>query len=411
MKEAIQPETIKKIESLLLSGEPSDIELGQLLAESQEYDLSDFYSRVEVLCHSFRWSNTADPNAQLLKLAEVKALALDIGESAVRKNEELPKDIRFAHVHSFEDLAEDWADLLPNLEYLSISGGQAALLPDELGLLTQLEVLQLENVFFKQFPKSFRNLYRLRLLEIKHDLPLCKANSYYFALPEEIKDLESLESLKIESPLLSAVPEQIQLVPQLKELYINCDPEALCKTRASYSAFKKQELPDLLHFVPENLKSMPRLEQLTLLLPSRHFPLAPQLFQNSHLRKLVVSSRLLGQLPLKSNEFSRLEEIRIFKPHLLQHLKLSFALPETEIEPLAHPYQKRYLWKNMLLTLFWWPAGAWYFTTELLIPNILPEQSFLLWRWMLILVLYPLAALIFIFGTFYYGLKSLFAKK
>lgn len=411
MKNVIQAETIQKIESLLLSGEPSDIELGQVLAESQEYDLSDFYTKAQALRHSFRWGQTEEISDLLIRLTTVRSLALDIGDVDFRKQHQLPKDISFAHANAFEDLPEDWADLLPNLEYLSIAGGQAAILPDEIGLLTQVETLLLENVFFKQFPKSFRNLYRLKRLEIQHALVLCQKDSFYFAIPEEIKDLESLETLKIESPLLSLLPAQIQLVPQLKELYINCDPEAIAKTRSAYAAFKKQDLPDLLHFVPENLKSMPRLEQLTLLLPQKHFPLSPQLFQNSHLRKLQVSARLLGQLPLKSNEFSRLQEIKIFKPHILQHLKLSFALPETEIEPMPHPYQKKHLWKNIILTLFWWPAGAWYFSTELLIPNILPEQSSSLWRWILILVLYPLAAIVFILGTLYYGCRTFFLPK
>lgn len=411
MKEAIKPETIKKIESLLLSGDEGDIELGQILAESQEYDLETFYTRVEAICHSFRWSQVGSKTEKLLKLCQLKNLALEIGDVDFQEKDDLPKGISFAHVKSFEDLPEDWADLLPNLEFLSISGGQAAILPDEMGLLYQLEKLEIYNVFFKQFPKSIRNLYRLESLSIKHEPHLCKADSFYFSIPEDIKDLESLEFLKIESPLLSLLPEQIQLVPQLKELYVNCDPEALCQTRSSYANFKKRDLPDLLHFVPENLRSMPSLEQLTLLLPSRHFPLSPQLFQNSHLRTLVVSSRLLNQLPLKSNEFSRLKEIKIFKPHILQHLKLSFALPETEIEPLAHPYQKRYLWKNIVLTLFWWPAGALYFTTEMLLPSILPEQSFFLWRWILTVLLFPFAALIFIVGTLYFGCKSLFPSK
>ncbi len=411
MKEAIQPETIQKIEALLLSGEEENIELGQLLAASQEYDLQAFYDRSYALAHVFRWRSNQSIGELLLNLSQLEHLVLEVGSVKEAEDEQLPLDIVFAYVDDLDDLPDDWADLLPKLQHLQIRGGTAATLPDELGLLSQLKSLRLHNVFFKQFPKSFRHLHQLESLNIIHDPHACQADSFYFSISEDIKALDSLEVLEIESPLLSLLPTQIQLVPHLKKLHINCDPEALCKSRQSYAAFKKQQLPDLLHFVPENLRAMPRLEELTLLLPAQHFPLSPKLFKNSRLRKLVVSARLLKRIPLESKEVQRLQEIKIFKPSILQYLKLSFALPNSAFEPMAHPYQKRYILVNLLLFLFFWPVGTWYLITKLILPSILPKQSSPLWRWILIPLLYPFVAIVFIIGISYFGIREyLFSK-
>lgn len=407
MNEPLTKETIHHIESLLLSGDATNIDLGLLLAASQEMDLGEMMMRVKQLCDIFMWKGLETNTNQLLRLTQVRKLDLHIGRADVEATQTLNDTQTVGFVDNFEELPQEWAMLLPNLEKLTIGGGNVAVLPDEIGYLSNLQSLYLQDVAFKKFPPTFKNLKQLKTLSIVHPIEHCTENIPLFALPDEIGELEQLENLHIESCLLSFIPEQIRKLTALRTLYINCDPEALCKSPELYKKFRRRkDNPEALHFVPDTLSVLPRLEMLTLLLPSRHFPLSEALFQNSHLRHLQLSARLVTQLPLQSKELGRLTHLEVFKPTLLQQLHLTFALPDTVVEPMQHRYAKSVFWYNIILLLLYLPVGVWYFASDLLVNQLLlpPSKGYVpALRYSLALLLYPIAFIIFTLGTLYWG--------
>ena len=415
MHELLTKETLKQVESLLLSGDSTNIDLGLLLAESQEIDLAPMMHSVERLCHIFLSKEVETSNDKLLRLTKLQKVSIHIGDFEAQAADALADSPVIGYIESFDLLPEDWANLLPNLVELTLGGGQAETLPDEIGHLSNLKKLSLFDVAFKKFPPSFKNLQQLKILKIKHAIQFCQEDSPFFALPEEICQLGELEELHIESCVLSFIPEQIQQLPALRKLYINCDPEALFEHPKDYKHFlRRKDFPEALHFVPNTLSVLPRLEELTLLLPTRHFPLSEQIFQNTHLRQLQLSSRLVSQLPLHSKELRRLQHIEIFKPTLFQYLHLVFALPDTEGAPLQHHYAKSLFWRNIFLLLLLLPVGSWYFSFELLVNQLcLPPQKgySIALRFCLALVIYPIAFIIFIMALLYWGMAYIFRSK
>jgi len=279
--------------------------------------------------------------------------------------------------------------------------------PDTLSELKALEALSLVDVCFQYFPSSFQNLHQLQTLSIYHAPNLILQSCTYFSFSQELSALESLQHLHIESCLFNCITEDIQQMPYLKELYINCDLEALTKDHKSYQLLFKQYCPQVLHFIPATLRKMPCLEKLTLLLPASHLPISTQLFKNVHLRELTLSARLIAQLPLDSKELSRIRKLEIFKPSLMQYLKLVFRLPQAEITPLKHNYQKKYIVYNGVLMLLWWPLGAYFFTT-VFFP--MPQKKGYLWLkqllvFMIQIIVYPLSFLFFGIGMLFFSFK------
>mgnify|MGYP001116836554 CR=1 FL=1 len=415
MNNLLTKETLQHIESLLLSGDSNNIELGLLLATSQEIDLEPILTTAKQLCDIFLSKGLNNDTERLLRLTQLERVTIHVGWQEEISEHSYTKGETIGHVDSFEKMPEDWATLLPNLIKLTIVEGKVETLPPEIGHLPMLQTLALCNVSFKKFPPSFKNLRQLKVLDIYHPIQYYKEEMPFFSLPEEISYLDELQELRIESCLLSFIPEQIQQLPALRKLYINCDPEALFENPEDYKKFnRRKDIPKTLHFVPNTLAVLPRLEELTLLLPSRHFPLSAQLFQNSHLRHLQLSSRLVNQLPLHSKELGRLKHLEIFKPSLLQHLHLTFALPDTTVEPMQHHYIRSLFWQNLLLLLLMLPCGNWYFSFDLLVNQIcLPIQKGYskLIRITLALILYPFAFIVFITALLYSGLTYLFKPK
>jgi hypothetical protein len=415
MNEFLTKDTLKQVESLLLSGDSTNIDLGLLLAESQEIELGPMMESVNQLCDIFLSKGLETTTEKLLRLTKLRKISIHIGDFEARTKDAIADSEVIGYVENFDLLPEDWANLLPNLAELTLGGGQIDTLPDEIGHLLNLKKLSVLDVAFKKFPPSFKNLQQLKVLKIKHAIQYCPADSPFFALPEEICQLAELEELHIESCLLSFIPEQIQQLPALRKLYINCDPEALFEHPKDYKNFsRRKDFPEALHFVPNTLSVLPCLEELTLLLPTRHFPLSEQIFQNTHLRQLQLSSRLVSQLPLHSKELRRLEGIEIFKPTLFQYIHLVFALPDTEVAPMPHHYAKSVFWRNIFFMLLIFPVGAWYFSFELLVNQLcLPPQKGYskILRFCLALVFYPIAFIIFIMALLYWGMAYVFRSK
>lgn len=409
MTPAITKDILEALEKRLFSGDLLEVQTALDTFKAEELAMDDLLDRVHQLS-ILLWPEEEYTTAEeFVALTELQTLQIRIeGEATAQVGE-----ITTVQLSSWEELPEDWGSLLPQLQTLEIVGGICVTLAETLGDLERLEKLQLKNLFFEHFPPSFQRLLALKKLTIIHQPAACSVQSPSFSLPDEFRLLESLEELYIESCLFNCIPEQMQRLPSLRKLYINCDLEALTPDYPTYRRLQNRVTPDVLHFVPQSLNAMPRLEELTLLLPARHFPLSAQLFQNTHLRKLRLSSRLVAQLPLHSNELSRIEKIEVFKPNILQHLKLVFSLPEAEIEPMTHAYRRSHIWYNLVLTLFWLPAGAWYLTQELVVfPLIPPKSKFMnrILRLCLSILTYPLALFVFMIAILYFGILRLAGK-
>ncbi len=125
---------------------------------------------------------------------------------------------------------------LPNLKRLSLRTGKFDFIPEELGNLQHLEVLDLGAASkLKAFPESILKLKNLKYLSLSYS---------FYDLPESLKTLEKLECLEIMNRNMESLPEWLTELTSLRYLSILGNP------------FTKED------YIPKVLFKMPFLEEL-----------------------------------------------------------------------------------------------------------------------------------------------------
>lgn len=171
--------------------------------------------------------------------------------------------------------------LLTNLKLLDIPNSNMYYLPAEIGNLTQLADLNLEDSQLTELPPEIGNLKNLETLNLN--------NNYLTELPPEIGNLKKLEELYLEGNELIELPPEIGDLSQLGILNL------------SYNRLRE---------LPTEIKELSRLENLQIYSNNlRQFPI--EILSLINLRELSLSDNQLTQLPDEIGQLTKLEELNL----------------------------------------------------------------------------------------------------
>lgn len=216
----------------------------------------------------------------------------------------------YSNVIKGDYLVEIW-----NKEYSMLSTKEIDLssmelsgkLPNELGLLSNLEILRLQNNFLcGSIPEGFWNLKKLRLLNLSN-------NQLDGSIPELINELSSLEELWLSrNQFFGELPYQIFLLPNLTHL--NLSENHISGTLSeSISRLSKLEYLNLWNnqlcgFIPPDIGVLAKLEFLSL-----------------------SDNKLVGEIPKELGNAKRLQSIALFENNLSGAIPASLTkLPELQ---------------------------------------------------------------------------------
>jgi len=110
---------------------------------------------------------------------------------------------------------EVWAKFI-NLEFLSFRNDHLKVIPNEIGLLKKLKMLDLSGNDFKVLPKSFRGLSNLEELFLNDETNFNLQKSM-----DVISLLPKLKILHLENDKLKKLPKNIVKLSHLESLYLN----------------------------------------------------------------------------------------------------------------------------------------------------------------------------------------------
>jgi Leucine-rich repeat (LRR) protein len=108
-----------------------------------------------------------------------------------------------------------WSKFI-NLEYLSFRNDHLSQLPEEIGKLKNLKVLDLSGNDFKTLPTSFKQLTKLQILYLNNEKNFDLSKN--LAL---IKDLPNLKSIYLENNALTALPKKFFQLQQVENVFLN----------------------------------------------------------------------------------------------------------------------------------------------------------------------------------------------
>lgn len=247
---------------------------------------------------------------------------------------------------------------LTNLQVLLLEDNELKSLPSEIGQLTALSILRLPNNELVSLPPEIGQLSALQELQLD--------NNQLATLPPEIGKLSALVKLHLINNNLASLPSEIGQLSALEELNVDYNQIAsLPPTLGNLSALKE------LHLSHNNFVSLPpeigRLSALTILdignfdLPSlplevcrltalnelyidfnKLTSLPPEICQLTKLKKFSLSNNHLTSLPPEIGQLSELTELSLNENQLA-------SLPP-EIGKLS-ALEDLWVYKNQLTTL------------------------------------------------------------
>lgn len=199
MEEVSQAEMLKKIKSLLLTGDREQMNLALMLAESNQVDLTPLEEGIksiikvaELQPRLGQWVHAKMENL-LMPLAMVLAICID----EVWMNE-LPAEIAFFRRVGIMELHDIYLEKLP----------------DEIRYLHNLRSLSLKNNRIQELPEAIGSLKNLKSLNLHNNL--------IHSLPESMSDLPVLELLELsKNPNLKVIPNWVRTLPKLKRLILD----------------------------------------------------------------------------------------------------------------------------------------------------------------------------------------------
>ena len=201
-------------------------------------------------------------------------------------------------------------------------------MPNELGLLANLEILMLQNNFLEgTFPKSFWNLKKLRLLNLSN-------NHLTGSISDQINELVSLEELWLSRNQFSGnLPYQIYLLSNLTHLNIS-------------ENYIKGNLD-------ESISRLSKLEYLNLWDNELSGSIPPDIGSLSKLEFLSLSgNRLVGEIPHELGNAKRLQSIALFENDLSGMIPVSLTeLPRLKYLGLFDNKFQGNISNNLLNTL------------------------------------------------------------
>ena len=102
---------------------------------------------------------------------------------------------------------------LTMLQTLTLNNNQLRSIPKEIGLLTMLKILYLDNNQLQSIPKEIRQLTKLQTLSLQ--------NNQLQSMPKEIGQLTMLQTLHLHNNQLKSIPKEIGQLTMLRRLYLD----------------------------------------------------------------------------------------------------------------------------------------------------------------------------------------------
>lgn len=176
--------------------------------------------------------------------------------------------------------------------------------PDKIGTMVNLEVLILNNHFFKTLPSSIGNLKELRYLNIDQ--------SDFKTLPDEITKLTKLKCLDLSNSDLEGFPTDIGKMKSLERIFVQSSYVKVLPS--SIGDLKELKVLDLtsssVNKIPSTIGKLTNLEHL--LLSAIYLDgLAPEIRGLKKIKSLDLSYSNLKELPTSIGELSNLYELNL----------------------------------------------------------------------------------------------------
>eukprot|EP00929_Paragymnodinium_shiwhaense_P026895 TRINITY_DN15895_c0_g1_i4.p1 TRINITY_DN15895_c0_g1~~TRINITY_DN15895_c0_g1_i4.p1 ORF type:complete len:1208 (-),score=209.45 TRINITY_DN15895_c0_g1_i4:229-3852(-) len=259
----------------------------------------------------------ADPRTEAAIRVSLDAVGIDV-------DAELRVALVLAYTNQNKLNVQDLEHLLvpsyaPRIQKLSITDKAASELPQEIGNLTKLTALKIEECGeLKQLPKEIGNLTNLMELKIEKCMTLEQ-------LPKEIGNLTSLTKLNIERcTKLVLLPEEIGNLTNLMELDIlRCMVSLLPKEIGNLTSLTALRICANLEQLPKEIGELTNLTSLSIEGCLKLTQLPKEIGNLAKLTALkIMRCYLLEQLPKEIGKLTNLMEL-----HIERYTKL-VQLPE-----------------------------------------------------------------------------------
>ncbi|RYZ87992.1 MAG: hypothetical protein EOP06_11745 [Proteobacteria bacterium] len=252
-------------------------------------------SKTQHLDLSVNWTADADPLTvvpeSISDLPWLKSLNLS-GNHLVNLPDSISRLTQLKTLNVTRCMLSDlpnWLIEMPNLVSLELGSNRFGELPDELGRMVQLQSLNLSSVFAK-LPESLGNLENLHLLEIDH-------NSLT-RLPDWIRKLTGLQSLAVNHNIIEDVPDWIGELSGLEFLVLAGN--RISQLPASIGNLICLQSLDLFtnrfDHIPEGVFLLKNLEKLSIS-HNRIHSISDDIGELKRLRELYAAENLFERLP------------------------------------------------------------------------------------------------------------------
>lgn len=265
-----------------------------LHGELGRHDLHCFEDLIHI--RSLRWVDSGErrripkgifkiPNLQLLEFrqADFRAIPDEIGQlqklrffkfqgnGSGRKILEISEAIGQLSSLQILEISDVYVDrlpttisALPNLEKLGVYNAERLYnLPDSLGQLPNLKVLELVNNSINTLPESIGNLSKLRALDL--------TDNSLTEFPESFKSLQNLEKLSLDGcRFIKHLPKGFEHLVSLKSLKLKNEGLNYEKALQQLAKLPNLEVLEILRYddvpfaIPVDVKNMPALKWLRL---------------------------------------------------------------------------------------------------------------------------------------------------
>ncbi len=200
---------------------------------------------------------------------------------------------------------------LSNLQHLFLQNNQLTQIPAELGQLSKLQELSLHNNQLTQLPPELGQLSNLQKLFL-HSNQLAQ-------IPPELGQLSSLQKLFLHSNQLTQIPPELGQLSNLQHLFLH-NNNLLQLPLELGQLSNLQELSLLnnqLTQLPSEIGQLSSLQTLSLL-NNQLTQIPPELGQLSKLQELDLGKNQLTQLPPELGQLSNLQELSLLNNQLTQ---------------------------------------------------------------------------------------------